>query len=89
MMQQYPFDPLVYVWVFCVLLPFFYWLLFGYGSGFYGIGRRFFETAPWSIVLSEAIGLGASMIRTLMIPDSLLSTLFLGFLSTPLIVVVG
>lgn len=88
-MQQYPYDPLVYWWLFCILLPLFYWLLFSYGSRFHGIGTRFFETAPRSIVLSEAIGLGASIIKIVLIPDNLLSTLFLIFWSTPLIVMTG
>ncbi|MCF2136827.1 MAG: hypothetical protein K9W43_06235 [Candidatus Thorarchaeota archaeon] len=80
-------SPIVFCWGISVLLPIFYWLLFGFGSKLHGIGLRFFDTALRSIILSETIGLAGSLITTVLVPESASMVVVVALWASPLVVI--
>ncbi len=87
MMQLLLSEPVVLCWGIGVVISLIYWLLFSPGSKLAGMGLQFFDTAPRSIILSEAIGLGGSIINVIFVPESTWTVIFLALWSTPLIIV--
>ncbi len=87
MIQQLLYEPIVYYWGISVMIHPLYWMLFSHGSKLEGIGLRFFDTAVRSIILSETIGLGGTIISIMLAPENTLTLILLALWVTPLIVV--